>query len=52
MFHRYHNITPIVPPYYEEIDYASRWILYGFSVGEDNAIPFISGFFIKTRLVL
>ena len=35
MLHSKANNTPIVPPYYGEIEYAGRWILYGFSVGEE-----------------
>ncbi len=34
MLHSYYNKTSLVPPYYGEIEYAGRWILYGFSVGE------------------
>ena len=34
MLHSKANNTPIVPPYYGEIEYAGRWISYGFSVGE------------------
>jgi hypothetical protein len=35
MLHRKSNKTPIVSPYYGEIEYAGRWISYGFSVGEE-----------------
>ena len=35
MLHSKANKTPIVPPYYGEIEYAGRWISYGFSVGEE-----------------
>lgn len=34
MLHCKDNNTPISPPYYGEIEYAGRWISYGFSVGE------------------
>ena len=34
VLHSKANKTHIVPPYYGEIEYAGRWIAYGFSVGE------------------